>query len=494
MKKEKGNPDTENGLDRRKFISRSVLATAAIPSLSFGNIESSHSIEKDGKFVEPRNKIPVKKNVDVLVCGGGPAGIGAAITAARAGAKVQLIELNGCLGGVWTAGLLTWIFDIDKPGIARELTDKLEERKARSKYKENGVDSQYVYVPEEMKVLLEEMCLESGVSFRLHTRVVAAYKKGKQLTTVITESKSGREAWQAKVFIDATGDGDLGAFAGNGWDIGMGGETCPCQPMTLNALAVVRDANAIRDYISMYEYLDETGETQYGIHHRPASERLMKEIQRAGITPSYGRPTIFQIKENLVLLMLNHEYSVEAYDADKVTEATVRARMEIHDIVNGLNSLGGVWAGLQVASSAEHIGIRDGRRIHGRYTVTKNDLMYGTEHDDTVVKPTFNVDIHAVERKINDTKGPIFNNDFEMKPYGIPLRALIARDVDGLMMAGRCISGDFVAHASYRVTGNAVALGEAAGVVAAIAASSNRLPHQVEWAEGAEKLKKMGQH
>jgi len=80
-----------------------------------------------------------------------------------------------------------------------------------------------------------------------------------------------------------------------------------------------------------------------------------------------------------------------------------------------------------------------------------------------------------------------------MKPYDIPLRALIAKDVDGLMMAGRCISGDFTAHASYRVTGNAVAMGEAAGVIAAIAAKSNRLPHEVNWAEGEALLKKLGQ-
>ena len=119
-------------------------------------------------------------------------------------------------------------------------------------------------------------------------------------------------------------------------------------------------------------------------------------------------------------------------------------------------------------------------------------MISGITHADGVVSPNFAVDIHAMDKKANDKAGPISHDNFKMKPYDIPLRALIAKDVDGLMMAGRCISGDFTAHASYRVTGNAVALGEAAGVVAAIAAISKRLPHEVTWEEAKNRLKQIG--
>ena len=132
--------------------------------------------------------------------------------------------------------------------------------------------------------------------------------------------------------------------------------------------------------------------------------------------------------------------------------------------------------------------MRDGRRIRGRYVVMQEDIIAGARHEDAVVRPTFGVDIHAVTAEHNETRA-IKNKGIKVKPYDIPLRALIAKDVDGLMMAGRCISGDFIAHASYRVTGNAVAMGEAAGVVAALAAGSKRLPHEVAWSEGVEKLK-----
>ena len=113
------------------------------------------------------------------------------------------------------------------------------------------------------------------------------------------------------------------------------------------------------------------------------------------------------------------------------------------------------------------------------------------KYEDGVARATFGVDIHA-DTLENNQRETISHGGFRTLPYDIPLRALIARDVDGLMMAGRCISGDFIAHASYRVTGNAVAMGEAAGAVAAIAARSNRLPHEVAWSEAESRLKDIG--
>ena len=134
------------------------------------------------------------------------------------------------------------------------------------------------------------------------------------------------------------------------------------------------------------------------------------------------------------------------------------------------------------AATPEQIGIRDGRRIRGRYIMTSEDLVQGSVQPDAVVRATFPVDIHALTAEDNK-KSSYSNADVKMKPYDIPLRALIARDVDGLMMAGRCISGDFIAHASYRVTGNAVAMGEAAGATAAVAAKNKTAPHDVPCSE-----------
>jgi hypothetical protein len=307
---------------------------------------------------------------------------------------------------------------------------------------------------------------------QLHTRAAAAYREGRTLATLVTESKSGRQAWAAPVFIDTTGDGDLGALAGCGFEIGRR-DSCPCQPMTMYALVVVKDATILADC------LHGTGDD--GRHVGPRAFR--DELTRAGVTPSYCHACLFPVRGNLVLLMANHEYGIDATDAAQVTAATLRARGEVHRIVRGLRKLGGRWESVQIAATPEQIGIRDGRRIRGRYVLTADDLVAGARHDDGVVRATFPVDIHALSADENKKAG-YGNAGVRMKPYDIPLRALVARDVDGLMMAGRCISGDFFAHASYRVTGNAVAMGEAAGAVAAIAAATKRRPHEVSWEEG----------
>jgi hypothetical protein len=401
-----------------------------------------------GTFTEASRSTPVVNQLDVLICGGGPAGVAAAIAAAREGASTTLIEVNGCLGGVWTAGALSWIIDHEnKVGVMKEILNRLEAGGFRARLSDgtwtNGYD------PEGMKSVLEEMCMEAGIRIRLHTRVVAAgVDETKRLTHVITESKSGRQAWSATMFVDATGDGDLAAAAGCGFDMGRD-EDGQTQPMSLMALLTGLDDAQVRGFIS-----DE------GLPWGVSLEALRREINRAGVEPSYSKPTLFRIHDNLFTLMANHQYLVKGTNADDVSRATLEARAEVRRIVDGLRKLGGCWSNLRLVSTGAQIGVREGRRIHGRYTVSADDLRNGARHEDAMTEVTFCVDIHSVDPKKD--KG-LHNGGIKTKPYQIPLRALIARDVDGLLLAGRCISGDFFAHASYRVTGNAVATGEAAG-------------------------------
>ena len=408
-------------------------------------------------LMEAGRATPVVHETDVLVCGGGPAGIAAAIAAARHGANVHLIELHGCLGGVWTAGKLSHIIDYgDKGGIMAEIMEQLQQRGA------SGPD----YDVEVMKRLLDELCLDAGVKVRLQTRVVDAVRTDDEaeLAAVITESKSGREAWEADVFIDTTGDGDLGARAGCAFEYGHP-DTGIGQPMSLMALLTGITAQDIDEFI-----VGPRG-------HETPKDRLLEEFETAGIEPSYGRPTIFQIHRDLFALMANHEYNVSPFNADDISEATLRARAEVNELVNALRSLGGVWTDVRLVGTGAQLGVREGRRIQGRYEVDIEDIAGGVEHHDAVCRVTFVVDVHSLD----PSKGTGYRGDSRSQPYDIPLRALIAKGVDRLMMAGRCISGDFLAHASYRVTGNAVAMGEAAGVTAAIATERDERPHEVPW-------------
>ena len=462
-------------LSRRGFLS----AAAAVPALGVAStataVESSaegSAPTKSGEFAEPARNIPLANDCDVIVCGAGPAGVSAAIMAARAGAKVRLFEWRGCLGGIWTAGLLGYFLDFDKPGFAKELRDKLTEREARANTASN---SAFSYDPEALKLLLEELCVAAGVKFQYHTKVSAAFREGNRLSTIVTESKSGRQAWRAPVFIDSTGDGDLGYLAGCGFEIGMA-EDCPCQPLSLNALMLVKDVEALREFVRFGQ--PNPGENSKG----DKKSKIKAALIKAGHSPSYGAPTMWHVRDNLIFAMLNHEYGIKPWDAAEMTAATVRARAEMNLMAAQLHKLGGPWEGIRIVATAEQIGVRDGRRIRGRYTVVTDDLARGARHDDAVARVTFGIDVHAVTADANK-KHAVMPKPVEMQPYDIPLRALIARDVDGLLLAGRCISGDFISHSSYRVTGNAVAMGEAAGITAALAAKSKRMPHEVEFGE-----------
>ncbi len=462
-------PKGDHMLKRRDFLRKCGHAATLLPGAAASG--ALPEAPDPRLYHEPARDVPIEEPVDVVVCGAGPAGVSAAIAAGRMGAKVRLIDVNGCLGGIWTAGLLCWILDAqDKPGLMRELTERLDARGALFRA------TKLAYDPEVMKLLLEELCLDAGVKIRLHTRVVAAVRDdSNRLSLAVTESKSGRQAFGGSVFVDATGDGDLAALAGCGFDMGRP-ETGEVQPLSMIVLLTGVTREGIGPFVCGLPESES---------HAKAKKRLFDEMARAGIEPSYAHPSIFHIRDDFYCMMANHEYGVLATDADALTQATIRARAEVHSLVNHLKALGGPWKDMQLVASPEHIGIREGRRIHGRYTITAQDLIRGATHEDAVCKVRFPIDVHSTDPRQNRA---IMDESVRAKPYDIPFRALLARDIDGLLLAGRCISGDFIAHSSYRVTGNAVPMGEAAGVAAALASKQRRLPQTLDWPTIAESI------
>ncbi|MBI1247032.1 FAD-dependent oxidoreductase [bacterium] len=453
-----------NSLSRRQLLAASV--TGALLPAALQGAETSGS--DPASLVEPQRTTPVAGTFDVLVCGGGPAGIATAISAARSGASVQILEAHGCLGGVWTSGMLSYVMDAEKPGLNAELPRRLEKMGA---FRPSGPKN-YIYDIESMKVLLEQLCDENKIKVQYHTRIVAVEKDGAgRVRGVVTESKSGRQAWRAHTVVDTTGDGDVGALAGCSWEFGRD-QDCPCQPMSMMGI-ITASPEALQQF-------DRLKGGKKKVEFR-------EFIQKAGHDPSYALPTLWYMGGSVAAVMMNHEYGVHPFDAAEVTEATIRARRELYEICSVLRNVGGVWSDCRLVTTAEQIGVRDGRRIKGRYFVTVDDVRTGARHEDAICRSEFSVDIHAATREAND-KAAYGTAGVKAKPFDIPLRALIAADVDGLMMAGRCISGDFFAHASYRVTGNAVAMGEAAGVASALAAKNGCLPQDVAWKEVSTQL------
>lgn len=450
-------------MDRRKFLKTGAasLGLAGVCSKAI-----SGEIPSKGQYFEPGRLVGLNVKYDVVVCGGGPAGIGAALGAARMGMKTIILEAGGCLGGTWTRGQLSWIFDFKKKGICPEIISRLDARNARH----GGNDKDFVYEPEAMKIILEDLIAEAGVDVRYFTTCCAAYKDGAKMSVLVSESKSGREAWAAKIFIDCTGDGDVCARAGAEFDIGTDGDRI-VQPCSFNAIVSVEDVEKLGDRITAYKKDSLAG-------HVEATQLNLRDLRAAGIEPSYNMPTLFHLGGNILLMMFNHEYGVHCDSADEITRATIRARREVFKMADALSKSNSQWRNMRIIATSEHIGIREGRRVCGLYEVTTADLLSGARHSDAVTRATFGVDLHAHTEEINRSKTITHLDGF--KPYDIPLRALVCRDVDCLMMAGRCISGDRIAHGSYRVTGNAVDMGYSAGCAAAKFISEGKTPHSLK--------------
>jgi len=448
---------------RRTFIRMSAvgsLVAAGRPAALGYGASPGHEV-----YHQPPGDAPVIDSSDVVVCGGGPAGVAAAIAAARSGARVRLLEVHGFLGGVWTAGMVNNLLDCDnKDGLMKEIRAELTQNDAQVTFR--------LFDVEFMKLLLETMCLKAGVKLLYHSRVVGAVKNhDHRVTHVLVENKSGRQTYAGQVFIDATGEGDLSALSGCrfSWGHPLTGKT---QPMSMIALL----GGIEHEKLVEKNFIRRSGGTS-----AETKRDFRAELERAGIHPSYQQPSLFRIRDDHFAMMSNHEYGFSGIDAQDLTDATIEARQEIHRMVDALRRQGGIWQNIRILATSPYIGVREGRRIAGRYTVTKEDLIRGARFDDAVCRATFSVDVHALDAK--HAGGGYSNEGIKAQPYDIPLRALIAQDVDGLLMAGRCISGDFYAHASYRVTGNAVPMGEAAGKLAAVAAQTNRLPHTVDFSE-----------
>lgn len=414
---------------------------------------------------EAEREIPVVRETDVLVCGGGPAGFAAAVTSARAGAQTLLIERHPFLGGVWTAASLSLI--IDGPhhgGLNAELVRRLDAQGGAEAYYHHKAWT--AFGAEAMKHVLDDWAAEAGVDVQLYTSVAAAARAGRRIEGVFTESKSGREFVRAKVVVDATGDGDVAARTGCAYEKGRPSDG-GMQPMTLFA----RIGGLKADY-------------------RSWPRGRIAEIARAcGWDPSYERVTLLPQpgQPGVAILMATHVYGVDGTDVRDLTRAERLARVEIKRGVKLLRERGGPdWEGVYLLDTGPFVGVREGRRILGRYYLTEDDLRSGARFEDGICEVRFNVDVHHVDPK--EGKGLW---GMKVIPYQVPYRSLQAREVDNLLMAGRCISGSHVAHGSYRVTGDAVAMGEAAGLAAALAVQGGCDPDAIEVAELKARLDEM---
>lgn len=415
-------------------------------------------------IVEPSVETPIYADVDVVVVGGGPAGVGAALSAARAGAQTLLVERYGCLGGIWTAGLLNPYFDgARKGGIPTEIIDRLRHHGAADAVQEwlPEVFVADVFDYEVMKYVLDRMAEEAGVRVLLYSMGVAAIVDDGRMQGIIVENKSGRSAILAEVVIDCTGDGDIAFHAGCDYEKGRPSDGL-LQPMTLQ-FTVQGFQWTPRPYEVMAK-------------HNSPDDLASIPFTDFAVVPVPGRG-------GLDAIMWTHMQRRDGTDADDLTAAVIEGRRQAHLAMRMFDNTPEFGEG-HLISTAMQVGVRETRRIRGEYRLDFDDLVNGRTFDDGICTATFPMDIHAPD----DTK----LTATPVKPYQIPLRCLVPTGVDQLLVAGRCISGSHEAHGSYRVTGNCVAMGEAAGLAAAEACRTGVDVRQLDGAKIKQLLRTRG--
>lgn len=401
---------------------------------------------------------------DVAVCGGGIAGASAAISASREGAKVILVEAAGSLGGTLTEGFMPILLDSqNKGGIVRELYSFLNEHGMTCPRHGDRTDGHGNRIPgimvdtEGCKYFFDKTCRESGVTVLFHSRLSAIDISDGKIKSALISTECGNYTLTADFFIDASGNGNLADMAGCKWACGdpHEGRISPASmgvctvgmPENYNGTDTKEDKDAYGEMLSAH-----------GIH--PSSTQGSCQKLPSLKTWSLG---------------VNFQYDVSPDDIFALTNATIEGRREVFEIVEKHKTIPG-YESLYTAFTSSHIGIREGRRIYGEYRITDEDILEGRRFDDGICLVTFGVDVHKL--KNDDTTD--CKRGYRAIPYNIPYRALVAKGVDNLLLAGRCISGDFYPHASYRVMGNMAATGEAAGFAAAKCVKEATLPRDFD--------------
>ena len=320
--------------------------------------------------------------------------------------------------------------------------------------------------PEALKATALAMLDEAGVHYLMHALASDPFMENGRIAGIVAESKSGPIVINAKVVVDCTGDADVAARAGAACEVGRE-EDGLVQPMTLMARIADFDRGKFHEYVRAHP------DQWRGVHGlwdliKQASERGELQLQREDIL-FFATPHPHELSLNST--RVTRVLGIDVWD---LTMAERAARFQLQQIEQFLRKHVPGFAESYVVQSGVQIGVRETRRIVGRYRMTVEDIIGARKFSDVIARGTYPVDIHNPRGK-----GTILRHLPEGEAYDIPLRALLPRDVDGIVVAGRAISGSHEAHSSYRVMPISMATGQGAGACAALAARRGVMPHEI---------------
>ena len=402
---------------------------------------------------------------NLVVAGGGLTGVAAAVSAAREGLSVLLVEKSGCLGGAISNCLVYpfmkyWTHENRgtenekkiylSEGIFKEMKDRHDAYAPQFKgFRE--------FSSEYFKIALDDMTCEAGVDVLFHSIVYDVKTNDRRIESVDIIAKGQKIVVEADFFIDATGDGELFTFAGCAFQLGREKDSL-CQPMT----TCFRLSNVDIDLF---------------IEERPRLQELYKQKQKDGdiTNPRENILAFFDVGEGILHLNSTRVVKLDPTNPVDVSRAEVIARRQVHELVCFLKENSTACKECSIISIAVNIGIRESRKLKGVHILTADELIACTRFEDSIALGNYDIDIHNPEGTGTSHR---YFADGEF--YTIPYRSLLPVEFDNLLVAGRCLSATHEAQASVRIMPICACMGQAAGTAAALAYKTNTNVHTVD--------------
>ena len=426
-------------------------------------------------FLTYNKELTVRYDADVLVAGGGPAGVAAAVMAAEAGAKVLIIEQSGSFGGVGTLGMVPEIMNFDDGehflagGFGKRLHDALF---PPCKYEREWM----IASPEDTKRLYDKMIADASAEYLFFNKLTDAVVEDGRITHAIVAAPEGMYAIKAKYFIDTTGNGALAALAGCGFD--FGDENGITMPATLCSL---------------------WGNVDFDVLDIEQQREGVEKAYRAGVLTQYdtilpGMKPIFP-ECKVAGGNIGHAFAVNDTESRSLSDAMTKSRKILAEYITYYREYVKGCEDTALLRSADILGVRESRRIHTDKVLTKDAFFAKDPFPDEIGRYSYPVDIHPMtpsEKGMADFEKSILLKHEKGESYSIPYGAIVAKDLDNLFVAGRHIGADRPMQASVRVIPGAFITGQAAGIAAALCAKDGCDTHRLDVKKLQKALKDVG--